>query len=84
MHRQYKINHHSGRREGNFGRPAKSGLPLKVRKPHMFDDAQWRKAKAEWLKMNEQERETFEKELQALKACCAATLDEIGKRLEPK
>ena len=54
--RQYKIKPHSGKCEGNFGRPAQSGLPTKVRKPHKLDDKQWRQAKAQWLRMDAQER----------------------------
>ena len=73
--RQYKTDLLTGKRVGNFGRNAKSGLASRVPKPLMMDDWTWRKAKAQWLKNDDAGKKALDEELLAL-ACVEVDLDD--------
>ena len=57
-----------GKRIGNLGRFAEGGRPERVKKPVIFEQKQWNKAKREWERMNDEQRGEYEQTLRALPA----------------
>ena len=66
---QFKRDRMTGKKIGDYGRKAKTGLASKVRKPLEYSQPMWEQAKRRWLKMNEDEPLEFEKAFQPAMAC---------------